>query len=456
MPLLESAVRGFDEVSVAPLPPMMELGTSLRVMYARESGNEYSRVPKRALRQLPYALWLGSEPALMDIAPRLVVRYWGEMLPSAIANNPREAKRWLVPLFFTYGERFNPENAQFRQFSDGITRVLASALGMYAEHLRSLHRDFLYFDSERAPSMLAKALFENQGAVVQTVRDTLLCWDGFSASNLGKAVLRSALIEFSEIQMRQEHTLLRLLAWVDDLEVSISKLDEFRVLFADRILKVWSNTQPSETTRRRVVDFFVQHYGDPRLAKHRTFQWQGVSLGAINVLLGWLTGDTLRLFMKILEDTADDIWRHRQAFWMAYYNHQHIEEAWVVLGDEAAAHARRFKVKDSSLVYGRLSGASPDKSVLMMRMGNLILVEWSHDGALRAYQDATPGIPELYQTNYTASELRAMKSLDFHDGVNLNPELRHSGSDYGSWQRKARDFFRKTVGVYLPDKEILL
>jgi hypothetical protein len=456
MPLLEAAVRRFDEVSVEPPPSLAGLGVRLRALYANDARNGYSQIPKRAVRQLPFAIWLGGEPALMDIAAMLVARYWHTTLPFALASGTRAAKRWLTPLFFTYCEEFNPHDIQFREFSERIAAALESAVGEYAEHLRSLHKDYAYFDSENAPLALAHALFGREDFPLQDMRSLLLCWDGFGASRLGTAILRSALSGFLDTQIRQEHTLIRLLKWVEDLKVSISKLDEFRVFFADRILGVWANTQPLETTRKTLCDFFLRHYGDPRLAGNRTFQWRGVSQKSLNVLLAWLTGDTLRLFMKILEDTADDIWRHRQAFWMAYYNQQHIEEAWVVLGEEAASRARRLRISDSSLVYGRLYGSAPDKSVLIMRMGDLILVEWSHDGALRAYRQSAPDIPELYQTNYQASELRAVKSLDFHDGANMNPELRHSGSDSGSWQRKARDFFRKNVGVYLPDREILL
>jgi hypothetical protein len=45
--------------------------------------------------------------------------------------------------------------------------------------------------------------------------------------------------------------------------------------------------------------------------------------------------------------------------------------------------------------------------------------------------------------------------MDFHGGVNVNPELRHMNSTGGTWQRKARDFIRQQTGVFVSDREIL-
>jgi hypothetical protein len=45
--------------------------------------------------------------------------------------------------------------------------------------------------------------------------------------------------------------------------------------------------------------------------------------------------------------------------------------------------------------------------------------------------------------------------MDFHDGLNQNPELRHMNSDGGTWQRKARDFIRQHTGIHLNDRDIL-
>jgi hypothetical protein len=101
-----------------------------------------------------------------------------------------------------------------------------------------------------------------------------------------------------------------------------------------------------------------------------------------------------------------------------------------------------------------LTGGTQDQSVLLLRIGDLVFCEWSHNGALRAYQFGSGTAPLLYQSLYGAAELKTPLSLDFHDGANQNTWLAHSNSEGGTWQRKARDFIRKQTSVYLRDQEI--
>jgi hypothetical protein len=109
------------------------------------------------------------------------------------------------------------------------------------------------------------------------------------------------------------------------------------------------------------------------------------------------------------------------------------------------------------MTYGRFTGgATAQQSVLLLKMGGLVFSEWSHNGSLRAFYDRNPRAPSLYAKFYNGSELREPVSLDFHDGQNMNPQLTHAASDYGTWQRKARDFINRETGLYLGDKAITL
>ena len=213
------------------------------------------------------------------------------------------------------------------------------------------------------------------------------------------------------------------------------------------------------TTKAVLVNYFVKHYHDPRLLGpgNAGHHWQGVSQQAIDTLRRWLAGDTLRGFLQVLERTADLIWRYRQKFWMAYYDAGYLEEAWLVLGDEANLQARQLFVNQSSISYGRFTGgATPQQSVLLLKIGGLIFSEWSHSGSLRAYRDSDLSAPSLYGSEYHGNDLREAVSMDFHDGQNMNPQLSHHASDNGTWQRKARDFINRETGLYLSDRVIIL
>jgi len=169
----------------------------------------------------------------------------------------------------------------------------------------------------------------------------------------------------------------------------------------------------------------------------------------------WLAGDSLRSFMRILERTADDIWHYRQKFWMAYYDAGYVEDAWLVLGPDAKKVIGDVS-SDLAMRYGVLDGGTAsNQSVLLLRIGDLIFTEWSHNGSLRAYREGSAGAPTFYRTRYHAYDLRTHASMDFHFGQNQNPELRHVHSHSGSWQRKARDFISRFTNVYLGDRDIL-
>jgi hypothetical protein len=271
---------------------------------------------------------------------------------------------------------------------------------------------------------------------------------------MGREIFRS-ILTLDGIQLADAHAVDAVLAWCSQLPIPVVKTD-LRIALATALLRPWVGRSIDDVVKTKLSRFFINAYGDPRLKNHRLFQWDGVPEDVMRVLLRWLAGETLRGFMKILERTADETWRYRQRFWMAYYDAAHIEEAWLVLGRNAMWMVKQMLGRQSAAGLSELeSGTDANQSVLLLRIGDLIFTEWSHNGSLRAYQDGFSG-PRLYESSYNAAELRAMESLDFHEGLNERPQLIHASSANGTWQRKARDFIRRKTGVQMQDREILL
>lgn len=451
---LEAAVRLLDDVALQPPPPMMDIGRRLRLVYSKSRASGYVELSRSELRKLPFAYWVDTEPALSTTDPELVRQYWETYLPEAIQSSPRRAKRWLSPLFYTYCEHFTQRDYEFEAFAKRLEKAVQLADGLFAEKLRGLHAVHRFFDPSNAPGKLSNLFFMSQSKSVDQLLEDHLLWPGFVSSGLGLAIFKSALNLPGE-RMRESQTVMRLIDWSRKCPAPVVKTD-LRVAFADGLLRHWVGRKPADSLRNTLVDFFLKNYGDPRFEGHRHYQWGGVSQQALGVVLNWLTGDTLRGFMKLLQRTADDIWYHRQKFWMAYYEHGHIDEAWIALGDNASFEARRLKMDEKGMGSGSLDGgATSNQSVLLMKIGGLVFTEWSHNGSLRAYSEGSPDAPRLYQSTYHGADLRAAASMDFHDGMNMRSELTHAHSDKGSWQRKARDFIRRHTGTYLSDVEIV-
>ncbi|SDC45081.1 EH_Signature domain-containing protein [Variovorax sp. CF079] len=450
MTRLESAVGALGESTAQAPPPIAEIGKRLRHTFASHRATGYAGLSRADQRKLPYAYWIAGEPALPEIDPALVTLYWETLLPDALQGSSKRAKRWLAPLFFVYCESFDANDPRFMDFASRLVHALEAAPGPFGVRLRAAHGAHEFFAPHEAPKRLAALFLSDQSQCIELHMADLLLWPGFLDTRMGTAIFASCLALPDDV-LREKEPVSRLLAWSKKLAAPISQTG-LRAPFAEALLKPWSRRKPPDDMKTMLLAFFIPTYGDPRITRIR---WEGVPAPALAALLNWLTGDTLRGFMKLLQRTADEIWMYRQKFWMAYYDAGYIDEAWLALGPAAREQARRLQVDEKGMGYSRLEGnVSHAQSVLLLKVGDLIFTEWSHNGSLRAYRDTDLLAPKLYQPYYYGEDLRAVLSMDFHGGFNANPELRHMNSEGGTWQRKARDLIRHHTGVYLRDAQI--
>ncbi len=129
-------------------------------------------------------------------------------------------------------------------------------------------------------------------------------------------------------------------------------------------------------------------------------------------------------------------------FYYEYYKAGMIKEAWIILGKDAHESKGLF-FEDSSVKTGAISGGERrNKSSLLIKIGNLIISEWSHEGAMRFWSDDEEH-PVLYKDQYSAKELR-MKS---------KKNISHFGPDRYYWQSKAAEYIRRKTGIKSPSRK---
>lgn len=452
---LQKLVETMNIVTIIAPPPIKSIGIRLRILFEQAQKNNYSNLTSSELRKLPFAYWVTGYDPLPIVDPELVKNYWEQYLPYSINNSLRCDKRWLTPQFFAYCESFNQKDTLFLDFAFHVRNTISYSKGNFSEKLKYLQKEVRFFDPTEVASRLANALLLQQNSKsLDNALSHYLLWPGFLNTLLGDAVFDAALAISPEL-LRQPIVILRLLEWVYKLPAPVQK-SKYKVAFANALLKPWYRKKPPEKIKSQLVDFFIKSYGDPRITRFRQYQWKNIDPEALSVMMNLLAGDTLRGFINILERTADKTWHYRQKFWMAYYDKGYIEEAWLALGVEGQAFANTLHSQERGIGFSRLeSGVKKNQSVLLLKIGHIVFTEWSHDGSLRAYHDGDTKTPCLYQDIYYGENLRAPISIDFHDGANDRPALRHSHSDKGTWQRKARDFIRREIGVYLSDWDIL-
>jgi len=457
---LEQAVQSLGKFTLAPPPPLEDVGLRMRKLYARARAQGYEGLSRGAIRRLPYALWVAGERPLHEVEPDLVKAYWERHLPAAAAHT-RAAKRWLLPLFYTYSHWFSREQLDFLRHAQRLRQVVQQAQGPFAEWLRTLETEYSWFSPDEVGGLLGLKLVTG-GHSLQDVTAQLNLWPGFMSERLASAAFAGAL-RLPVAEVGRDTFVKRIQSWSradasGGKGQTVSRYPEHRVLLVDSLVKPWLQKTPPDDIRNLLLTFLIKHYGDPRQLSdvHQGHQWQGVSENTVNAVRRWLVGDTMRTFMRILQLTADDIWRFRERFWMAYYNAGVIDEAWVALGSQAALRAQREFGQTAWAQYGLLTaGAAPDQSVLFMRIGQLVFMEWSHNGSLRACVQDDPRLPAMYKREYSGNSLRLVWSMDFHNGLNQQPQLSHMNSEGGTWQRKARDFIAKHTGLRLNDQTII-
>lgn len=218
---------------------------------------------------------------------------------------------------------------------------------------------------------------------------------------------------------------------------------------ANAVLTPFTDHEPESAIRERIKGLMLEHLGDPRLKPHA---WQNVRASALQVMRRWLVQSTLEDFFGLLDynarydDTADRHWRYRRAFWTAYLRHNQITESWVALGYAAASRAKAF-LSSESVNYARLAGGpvKPDHAVLVLKIGSLVISEWSHMGKYRLWHESSPGAPVLYLGHYSRYDLT--RQPDF--------EGSHMGAANGRWQEKLQRYIREQTGFRLSRNEYM-
>lgn len=300
-----------------------------------------------------------------------------------------------------------------------------------AEWNRRIRKYSLLDDA--GPSLFAQLLYTSEVPIPEVLSDAGLV-DDLEAAEFLRHVTHEILVELAaELEEQPGASALeRPLSFVAPSKRL--RFDDEPEHVAHALLLPHTKVNPRADTKRAIETFLLQHFGDPRF--HRNM-WQRVKNEALAVLLRWIVGGTLDDFFRLISRNAlERHWKYRQAFWRAYLRNDLISDAWVVLGDEARRTARQAW-KDAAPSYAILYGTGePNHSVLLLKIGSLIIAEWSHNGKCRIWKAGNEAQPGFYERLYRRAELR--DDPDF--------EIVHHSSDTYNWQGRLAGYIRRETG----------
>ena len=405
-------------------------------------------LPSRHLKRVP---WIMFEPMVEgngELAKQLhFLAHYFEVLKER-ASQPAIVS--LATVFLYY---YPEEKLYFDIIRREIVTLLNLAAGPKVRRLRENNQQYGFF-WQAGPQELGGMLLASRepSGLLETAGLTgNLGERGFALSAVRQmlAQLRERLGQDTELE-KHLPVVLDFLGGVDGAPRPKLRYPVLRVEIADALLLPFCMNSPNIETRSQIEKFLLTYYEDPRI---RRGHWQGVDDAALQVVQHWLVDSTLEDFFRVVtqgtvaDRDADRMWPYREAFWRAYLRKGAVSEAWVVLGDEITRRSRSFLEgrEDSYGTLQRGNGVKPTHAVLILRIGGLLISEWSHSGKFRVWQEDNRDAPRLYRSMYRKGGL--IKNPQF-EGV-------HYGASNGSWQGKLATYIRERTGITLNYKEYM-
>ena len=204
--------------------------------------------------------------------------------------------------------------------------------------------------------------------------------------------------------------------------------------------------EPSPAHKATLIDTAVGYAGDPRVQQSRWRQVRENAADAYEVIVRWLTKASVEQFFDIVAQTTDrpDMWAQRRKFWEAYLKADMISAAWVAFGADGARRAELAAAQsgDAGLsMFGRLGaggGRTSEHAALIMRIGDLTVVEWSHNGRWNIWRKSDRNHPELFRHN-------ARRWPDYEPRELMNGPV--WGAHQGNWQATVRETIQRNTGL---------
>jgi predicted outer membrane lipoprotein len=352
--------------------------TYKRLLIALEN-RTLDSVNPRDLKIAPYALWYGSEK--LGGNPDFLNFYLGWLKENPLPSNWRR-------LIYVYLKDFG-YSVSFANSYAIMSKAIRSAfshpdLKARLEQWKTRHEKYGIFAEN----------FDLKKACKAFTSDANLDWQEFSSitgleGELNTAGYAEAIgVEFlNQLNASSKGEFVKSVQHYHLADKRLRFVDK-RVQVIEALLSPWvkGGTSIGDDVRKSVQEWLLLQFHDPRLPVHERSGWRDVRSDYKKVMFRWLVGESLDQFFAIIDQMAlEHQWKYRKAFWKAYHEKGMLDEAWVALGPDAKFYAKR--IFGNNLSAGELDGGTHgSQSVLIVRIKDLILAEWSHNGKCRAWK----------------------------------------------------------------------
>jgi hypothetical protein len=305
-------------------------------------------------------------------------------------------------------------------------------------------RAFNLFDSIQAPARLAAAIFKSDDEPRDVMVRAGLVTEGRRKGGLAQSAFSAGCRLVAEKRGASATSLQhKIIAWARSEALALAYPAAWPN-FAAALFDPWSDQEPENAEKTLLIEAATKYGGDPRINAAR---WRPIeNTGAYEVIVRWLTKASVEQFFDIVAQTTDrpDMWAERRKFWTRYLKADMISAAWVAFGADGAWRAEEAAKRSSDAglsMFGRLGsggGRTAEHAALIMRIGDLTVVEWSHNGRWNIWRRQDKGHPELFRHNNK-------RWPDYQPQELMNGAL--WGPHMGAWQFKVREIVAHETGL---------
>lgn len=418
-------------------PAVVDVGTLQSLVALAVDEGRLDSLSRRDLREICRAYLLPPQAPGAD-------RRIGPLILNEVERLQRRAA--FLALIEAYLERFQVDNADVAALGTELDRMCATWPWRSTDEWRQRARLYALFDADAAPYRLASAILSSAEPPQKILASVGLQSEGQMKGGLAEAAFVvgcGSVLKPPAAQLLQSQ--LRLIEW-GRLGGSSYAYPRAWTAFAKALFNPWSQTEPQGDHKAAIVEAAVSYGGDPRIQPAR---WSAVRDGApdaYEVIVRWLTKASVEQFFDIVAESTDrpDMWAQRRKFWESYLRADLISAAWVAFGADGAWRAEQAAVRNPGAglsMFGRLAsggGKTAEHAALIMNIGVLTIVEWSHNGRWNIWTHGDQGHPKLFLRN-------TRRLPDYQPRELMSAPFK--GSHVGDWQWTVRELIRRETGL---------
>jgi hypothetical protein len=339
----------------------------------------------------------------------------------------RKLRSAMLALFNSYLDGFELHDQDISRLGEQLDGLTKSASWRDPDGWANRARRLGLFVAKDAPSIIAATLLASaekpQTVLAQAGLDTSVRVSGRLAEAAFQLACRAcAAAPMEKCTLMQR----RLIEWAHDADGRFLFPGSLPNLCAG-LLDPWSENEPEKVHQHLLLQVLERAGGgDPRTNPARWRQVQEHSPTAYSTLLRWLTRASVMQFLDIVGRSMTDadsrrMWAYRRAFWTSYLlgsdGAPAIQKAWIAFGKNAAQLARdaaRNTADPSLMSFGEQNDKSDMHSALIMEIGDLLIVDWSHSAKYNVWTRGDRGRPELFKSSYPNGALYSAPLQDSH------------------------------------------